>query len=114
MTTLAQMENLGCYVSAGWIDHYDGVKHTRLGMLTTGGDVVFENGGEAYADALSMKAVMAALGTEAVEIEVAPVSASGGVTTADPADQVSLRSWDGVPIESAAEADPLAGVDLTL
>jgi hypothetical protein len=44
--TLPELEALGCYMSAGFIDHYDGA-HTRLGEVTAGGDVVLYPAGEA-------------------------------------------------------------------
>jgi hypothetical protein len=45
--TLPELEALGCYMSAGFIDHYDGV-HTRLGEATAGGDIVLYPESEAF------------------------------------------------------------------
>lgn len=53
MPSLKNLEALGCYVNAGHLDHYDGLKHTRLGDVTADGDVVFTEDGQAYADELA-------------------------------------------------------------
>ncbi len=47
--TLQELEALGAYMNAGFVDYYDGNKHNRLGMVTAGGDVVLTPEGEALA-----------------------------------------------------------------
>lgn len=68
---LHTLTELGCYLSAGNLDHYDGRNHVRLGAVTSGGDLVMSAEGEAYADKLVTGSFLAALGTDAPTVVVA-------------------------------------------
>lgn len=68
---LHTLTELGCYVSAGNIDHFDGKKHHRLGIVTPGGDVILDVAGEAYAEKMVTGSFMSALAAEAPVVEMA-------------------------------------------
>jgi hypothetical protein len=68
---LHTLTELGCYLSAGNLDHYDGKKHHRLGMVTLGGDLVFNETGEAYANTLVTGSFMDALASDAPVVKLA-------------------------------------------
>jgi hypothetical protein len=48
------MEAFGCYLNAGYLDHYNGTKHTRVALVLPSGDLVWEPGGAAYARDLAV------------------------------------------------------------
>jgi hypothetical protein len=75
--SLDTLYGLGCYLSCGHLDYYDGKKHQRLGQVDIHGVLT-------YADRKAAK--------------LAEDMAMGAVTEAFDADPQSLRSWDGVPV----------------
>ena len=83
---LSTLVSLGCYVNAGHVDYYDGKAHTRLGEVTTAGDLVLDAAGEATANRMLADSMMEIMASEAPAIEmgrlegegfVAPISAGG-------------------------------------
>lgn len=61
MSEITVLESLGCYTVAGYLDHYDGKNHNRIGSITSGGDLVYTDAGRAYAESLMLPAVIDAM-----------------------------------------------------
>ena len=61
MSEIQVLESLGCYTVAGYLDHYDGKNHNRIGSITSGGDLVYTDAGRVYAENLAMAAASDAM-----------------------------------------------------
>ena len=74
MITLESLQSLGCYINAGHLDHYDGHTHTRLGDVTSAGDMLLDDAGLVYANKLHLGLIMDAMASPPTASVAEPVA----------------------------------------